>query len=455
MPGLSERKIQIVRTLVETAPDSVVGSLQAALSETAADSALGTVRRLVESEYRERALRNLILQPVAPMCVGSGQDPKKLTFPARALAQLWRGLRLHHGPTIDEVRAAFEEQLAPHEVQKLTDALTAAAAAGLRAADLPEFAAAGDACEQARPGGRDTLATCLDVAPVVRRATERLHGWLTHPGADASAAARLAYRDAVAVSDDAGPLFFEMLAAQMAQPWMVLRVISAVMDKPTERYLRDSELAGFAETLLDEIDAGLGHIAGLKADDGPAAGRDAARRAELIVQQIVELETCIDLTRDTGWGRRIHQQRASLASVVEGRLHEAEKAVVEALPMHVPRQRARRAVPQLADPPQERLVNRAITLLSFSEDLRATANYGGFSATRNRLIETLGEHIDYYVEEVLDLVRTHEVENLHQAQAFLEHAAAFDRLIRGAPAAELIHRRIHATIHPEPAVAQG
>ena len=35
-------------------------------------------------------------------------------------------------------------------------------------------------------------------------------------------------------------------------------------------------------------------------------------------------------------------------------------------------------VTRLADPPQERLVNRALTLLSFSDELRTTANYGGF-----------------------------------------------------------------------------
>ena len=44
-----------------------------------------------------------------------------------------------------------------------------------------------------------------------------------------------------------------MLAAQMAHPWMVLRIISAVMDKPSERYLRDSELGGFAERVTDNV----------------------------------------------------------------------------------------------------------------------------------------------------------------------------------------------------------
>lgn len=451
MAALNERKIAIVRTLVETAPDKVVGGLQAALAETASDSALGGVRRLVEAEVRERTLRNVVLQPVVPMCVGAGDDPRRLTFPVRALAQLWRGLRLSHGATIEQLQRDLDEQAHPQTLAAEFETLTAAAAAGLRAAETPDYQAAAAASDQGRAGGAELLAACLDLAPVVRRATQRLPEWLAHPGGETSAGARLAYKDAVTIAEDSGPRFFQMMAAQMAQPWMVLRIISAVMDKPTERYLRDSELATFGENLLADIDAALSAIGALKADDGPGAGREAARKAELVVQQVMEVETSVDLQREHGWGHKVVKQRASLAGVVEGRLREAEKAAVEALPTHTPRQqRVRRPIPRLADPPQDKLVNRALTLLSFSDELRSTANYGGFSSTRNKLIEKLGEHLDHYVEEVLDLIRTDECESLENAQAYLDIAARFNGLIRGEKAADIVRRRAHAALHPDP-----
>lgn len=451
MVALSERKIAIVRTLVETAPDKIVGGLQAALSQTASDSALGGVRELVEAEFRDRTLRNLILQPIAPMCVGAGDDPRNLTFPSRVLPLIWRALRESHEELIEQVEHDMVKKGTGPALAAAFDKLDLAAAAGLRARETPAFRTAAEACDQARPGGAETLAACLDLAPIVRSATQRLPEWLAHPGGDTTAAARLAYKDSVAIADDAGTRFFDMLAAQMAQPWMVLRVISAVMDKPTERYLRDSELAGFGEALLADIDAALAAIAGLKADAGPAAGRQTARRADLAVQQITEVESCMDLQRDHGWGARVVKQRASLASVIEGRLREAEKAVAEALPFHTPRhQRARRPIPRLADPPQDKLVTRALTLLAFSDELRTTANYGGFSSTRNKLIETVSEYIDQYVEEALDLIRTDECESLANAQAFLEVAAQFDQLVRGEKYAEMVRRRAHAAIHIEP-----
>jgi hypothetical protein len=448
MGALSERKIEIVRTLVETAPDKIVGSLRQALAETSDESALGGVRRLVESEVQDRTWRNTILGPVAPMCMASA-DPRVMSFPPRAFALVWRGLR-RVSPQVIE-RAQSPDQGAPVPVIfALYDQLAATAAQGLRERTEPEFRAAAELCDARRPGDAEVLACCLDITPVVRRAMQRLAEWITHPGGETSAAARLAYKDAVEIDEDAGPRFFHMLAAQMAQPWMVLRVISAVMEKPTERYLRDSELSSFGEGVFDDVDKALADISTMNPDDGVAAGRAAAKQAELIVQQVLELETCMDLERDQGWGLRVVKQRASLAAVVERRLKEADKATIEALPMQAARNaRVRRSVPRLSTPPEARLVARAMTLLSFSEELHTTANYGGFSAARGKMIEKLSEYIHHYVEEVLDLLHTDEAESAENAAAFLEVAADFSQLIAGEKARDLVRRRAHAALHPD------
>ena len=450
MPALSERKIEIVRMLVATAPDRVVGNLQQALAETAEGSALGGVRRLVEVEVFERTLRNAILQPIVPMCVGAGDNPRLLTFPSRALTQIWRGLRETEDAAIEHARKLSEDDAPLQVLLASLDRLTAAAAAGLRARDSGPFEAAAEVCDVARPGGAALLASCLDLAPVVRRATSKLSEWIAHPGGETSASARLAYKDAVEVAEDAGPRFFQMLAAQMAQPWMVLRVISAVMDKPTERYLADSELGGFGENVMADIDSALGSIAGLRADGGPAAAREVAKLADLVIHQVLEVETSVALEKEHGWGLRVHRQRSGLASVVEGRLKEAEKAVMEALPMHAPRhQRIRRQIPLLNVAPEPLPVGRALTLLSFSHELRTTANYGGFSSTRAKMVEKLSEYLIHYVEEVLDLIRTNEVDDVEIAAAFLETAAEFSDLLTGEKTGELVRRRAHAAIHPE------
>src|SRR4051812_45474563 len=254
MVALSNRKIAIVRTLVESAPDKIVGGLQRALAQSGGDTVLASVRALVEAEASDRMLRNAVFQPVTPLFAGDGSDKHSLVFPARALAMVWRGLKTHAPQEMAtaakasaSLAAAIAAEQRPPDPSKSYDALTQLAAQALRAGEPRDFGAAAELCDQARPGGAETLAACLDIAHVVRRALPRLAEWVAHPGEDTGAAARLAYKDAVAVTEDAGPRFFEMLACQVTPPWMVLRIISAVMDKPTERYLADSELGGFPE----------------------------------------------------------------------------------------------------------------------------------------------------------------------------------------------------------------
>ena len=452
MVALSDRKIAIVRTLVESAPDRIVGGLQRALAESAGDTVLASVRQLVEAEAADRTLRNAVFQPVVPLFVGDGSDKHSLVFPARALATLWRGLKgiapqemAAAAKAAANVVAAMAAEQRPPDPNKSYDALTQAAAQALRAGEPRDFRAASEICDQARPGGGEALAACLDIAHVVRRTLPRLSEWVAHPDEQTGAAARLAYKDAVAVAVDAGPRFFEMLACQLTPPWMVLRIISAVMDKPTERYLADSELGGFPERVMGEIDESLKAIGKLDLDGGPEAGREAARLVELITHQITELEACIELTRDHGWGHRIVSQRKALAGVVEGRLRDAEKLATAALPMQSSGfGRARKNAPRLDEAPDPQAKTRILTLLTFTQEIRLCANYGGFSAMHAKVIEKLGGVIDHYVDDVLADVRNGDVADVGFAHAHLQVAAAMSGLLRDDKAADLIRRRAAA-----------
>ncbi|MDE2487497.1 MAG: hypothetical protein KGO51_08870 [Alphaproteobacteria bacterium] len=445
MPALSERKIEIVRQLVEAAPDTIVGGLHRALAETAAESSLADVRRLVEIEVRDRRLRNAILQPIAPMCVGDGRDAKRLVFPSRALGSLWRGLKVIAPDGVADAAVHLMDFRPGESPTEPFDALVRLAAQALRNRQTNDFEQAADVCDLARPGGGDSFALCLDLSPVVRRTIPKLPDWTAHFGEETTASARLAYKDAVAIAEDAGPQFFEMLTAQLPYPWMVLRIISAVMDKPTERYLADSEMAVFGERVMEDIEDGIKAISKLDPDGGPDAGRAAGKRVELITFQVSEMETCIDLSREHGWGHDIAKHRKSLAGVVEAHLRTAEKLATAALPTQPAKlARIRRNIPRLNGLPEPISVRRAMTFLSFAQEVRSSANYGGFAAARGKMQEKLGDMLDSYVEEVLDLLRTGDAENEGAGYAYLEVAADISRLVRDEKAAELVRRRAAA-----------
>ncbi|WP_374471363.1 hypothetical protein [Phenylobacterium sp.] len=455
MVALSERKIALVKGLVAAAPDKVVGGLQAALASQMGDSALASVRRLVEAEAAERRLRNAILLPIVPMCVGDGTDRHGLHFPAIALGYLWKGLKALDPDGVKRASNALYDYRPGESSPEPFDAVLRKAADAVRAGQPREFALVRTLCDQSRPDGGAAFQLCLDLAPVVRRTVHRLPEWTAHFGDDTTAAARLAYRDACAVRDDAGPTFFEMLAAQLPHPWMVLRIISAVMDKPNERYLGQSELSSFAERVMDDIDAALKAIQTLDTDGGEPAALQAAKRVEQVTLQIAEIETCITIDREHGWGHRLFKQKSALASVVEGRIREAERYAGQALPMLPARlRRIRRMIPRHTLPPDPRAVRRATTLFHFVREIRSSANYGGFASARSRMIEKVGDMLDHYVEETLDLIKTGDCESEPIARDHLEVVAEFSRLVRDDKAADLVRRRAAACEAP-PRMAAG
>jgi hypothetical protein len=164
----------------------------------------------------------------------------------------------------------------------------------------------------------------------------------------------------------------------------------------------------------------------------------------------MELEACIELDRDHGWGHRIVNQRKALASLVEGCLRETEKLTAAALPTEMAsKQRMRRKLPRLTVPPEHRAVVRAMTLLAFTQEIRPSANYAGFSATHAKALENIGAMLDHYIEDVLDHIKTGDAPDLGVAEAFLGLAADFWQMIRDEKTAALIRRRAKTACHGE------
>lgn len=455
MGGLPEAKFAIVRTLVESAPDRVIGGLQRALANAMGDSSLGDVRKLVEGEAADRRLRNAVLSPVAPLFLGDGRDESRLVFPARAFSLLWKSLK--EAAPAETARAARHlidfapDESSPAPFDQLVDRL----AQGLRAGEK-SYQPAVDILNQARVGGADLFTSCLALSPIVRAATLRLPEWINHTFEE-RAAARVAYADAVATSHDAGPRFFEMLSAQLAEPWTILRIVSAVMDHPNEGYLAGSEFAVFAERLMDAIDRSLRHLAQFDATGGPKLGRELVAVVEALTLQLTELESSIELSPEGLWGARIRKQRATLVSTVERRLREIEKAMSLAMPEHPVRvARAMKNLPRMTTDPDPAGVEAALCLLTFAEGIRTSANYGGFASARAKMVEKAGEILDNYVEEVLDMLKHHEIEDRDRARRYLEIAGRCAALIYEPRAETIIARRAAAALGTrKPAPPQG
>lgn len=433
MSELSPAKAGLLRMLIDSAPDGVLRRLEHALSDDAVrDGPLGSVWALVDRETRDRAVRNTVLAPIVGLFIGPTAQ-----FPADQLGKLWAHLKASYpGPVALAQMSA--SAFNPEDVDPSAfDAICALAAGDLKADERPAALADFDAAR---------LLPALALSPIVRRCLPHLPDWLARMDQERRAAARLAYRDSVAVAPDAGPLFFQMLASRMGEPGQILRVISAVMDRPTERYLSGSELGPFGVMVMDGIDDHLKAVRGFDTSGGETAGRTAGRAVHQAATAIAELEEAVQLNKDGDWGKRLAGQKRSLALSVEGRLKEIEAAVGQALPVQAIRYSARliKAAPKLSADPDPKAVGHAMSLLAFSEEVRSSADTGGFGATRARILEAVDKHIDPYVEDALEHLRSDEVEDPDRVRAFLGIAADILALSKGDKDAQIVRRRLAA-----------
>ena len=427
---IAKDKIGLLTGLLAAAPDNVLRRLEMVFADARkSDPRFGQVYELAASESELRRVVALVFEPIVPLAASRPEAPRIALFAPDALRKLWRRL-VQANPSLTAEAASIALTLRCDEVAPpCFDALC------LEAADLLG--------EDART---TPLAQALTSAPVLRRSQPKLVEWTRRSNAETIAEIRLTFTDALADNESAGLVFWEALFALLDQPWQILRLISAATDRPSDRYLASSELAGIGERLLDDIDTRLAALKSFDVERGARGGLEEAASVLIAVQQITEFEQWLAMKRDGPWGARIAEHKKVLALCMEAWLRESESAVAAALPTRAARGLGKivKSTPKLATDPQPLLVNRAEALLTLIEGSRSIASAGGFGALRTKVLESLEQRLDQYAEDLLVLLHGGESDEPERITAHLEIAAQFLSLIKGPLAAQTVRRRLAA-----------
>ncbi|MEI9890091.1 MAG: hypothetical protein WDN45_05175 [Caulobacteraceae bacterium] len=437
-------RLGIVRTLLETAPDNVVRDLDSALrADTSAP--LAPVRAMVRAELSDRHVRDVVLAPVGPLCTPRADGFKQALFPAGALSRVWRALRALEPKTVAVVVSNLTLTAEDEHYPPACDELCAAAAAAIRAGD-PAMDGLIRYLEDYQPGAAATFASYVELVPLARTAIKKLPGWLRNMTEENAAAVRLLLKDAGGVAGDASPRILEILLAQIAEPWRLLRIVSAMTNRGGDRYLSSSELAEFCERVLADIERRVNLLRQFDLDGGPEAGQAAAGALAVAIHEILEFEECLDLNKEGPWGQRVVKMRGALSNLTEGYLKKSPKAVGEALPLQPVRigGATLRMEPRLEQAPDGRLVRRAMASLAFFERCRGNAAQGGFGAMRAKAGEEITHRLDSYIEDILAMIHDKELVSQDHARAFLEVAADMIALAQDEKSAQIVRRRAAA-----------
>jgi hypothetical protein len=442
MTGLTDTQAQVLRSLFGAAPDTAIHNLERALSEDAMGGGpMSAVYGMIAKEAAERRTKRVVFEPLLALA-GPGR------FPAPVLKMLWVGLRQTSGADADTaVSYASKKKISEENLAKAVevyDNLCAAAADGLREG-APAFAPAAKLLAETSPDGIEAFLRYLELTPLVRAAMVRLPDWVGRMTTDRAAAVRVFYKDAVNLADDAGPRFLEMLEANLPEPWMIMRILSAVMDHPGEGFLAASELSHFAERVLDDVDRRLGAFRAFDPDGGRDAGAAAATALETAGAEIIEFEQSIDLNREGPWGKRIMQQKQALAQMAETRLAQIDRALDAAMPLQVVKfGKGVRGQPRLTDDPNPAAQRRAEGLMAFFDQSRHGASQSGFGSARAKAAEKIEARLDQYIEDLLEMLRTQQIDALDRVKAYLEVSAGMMEAARGEKAGQIVRRRAAA-----------
>ena len=321
MPGLSDAQLGSVKLLIQTAPDAAIQDLETTLSSgSERHETMRMIQQMVMSEAADRRGRNAVFSPLIPLCGPKRETLRCLRFPGSTLGHLWRGLKEADPSGVQAAIAAAGDYDTDGSVVARLDDLCGQAAHGLRGESNPGFQTASAALNNAMPEGAELFAAYLDLTPVARASLSRMHEWLGRLNDERIAAARLAFRDATAVAEDAGPRLLEILYAHLEEPWTILRLVSAVMHRPGDSYVANSELASFGNRLLDDIDDRLAVVTAFNPDGGVEAGALAGRAVRIAALEIQEFDDSVDLSREGPWGMRLNRQKRALGAAVLRRL---------------------------------------------------------------------------------------------------------------------------------------
>jgi hypothetical protein len=437
-------RLGVVRALLETAPDSAVRDLDMALRADTS-TALAPVRAMVRAELSDRGVRDVVLAPVAPLCAPRSDGFKQAMFPVGALSRAWRTLKAMEPEAVTVVVTNLTLSSDDESYPPACDDLCRAAAAAIRD-ESPAMQGLVRYLEDFQPGAAAQFAGYLELAPLARTAIKRLPIWLRNMTDDHAAAARLLFKDADAIAADASPRLLEMLLAQTAEPWSLLRIISAVTHRANDRYLSSSEMAEFCERVLADIERRVNLVRQFDVDGGVDAGQAAAAAVAVAISEILEFEESLELNKTGPWGQRIGKLKESLSGLTEGLLKRAPKLVGEALPLqHVRVGGVKlRMEPRLDQTPDDRMVRRAMAILTFFNHCRATSGQGGWGAVRNRAGEEIAHRLDSYIEDILAMAHGGELESLDHARAFLDVAADMTGLAQDEKSAQIVRRRAAA-----------
>ena len=401
MGVIAQKRLDLLRGMMRSLPRPSLRSLETALG-LSKDGAMSEVREMISAELESRHIKETVFGPFMPLFDERDDGLSGVVFDRWIVDRLWSALDARQPDMLVAARQALNAKRADDPTPTVLFDLIDLAAEICR--ETPE------AVMRPTPGPEDAaevaeFANYLDLHRIIRALLNRMSDFMGRVDAEKAAALRLMFKDACAIDVEGGYRFLECLFANLDDGAQIVKFVATVSDRPNDRFLASSELAGFGERILDGIEQRLNE---LKAFMGPRGKvcEDLVSCGHRVAQSLAQLQSFehyIELSREGPWGKRVAAAHKMIAEMVETQLNGAEKLVGEVLPVKAERVygKIRKETPRIDRPPNEALVARTRQTMVFIKGVRNTAQAGGFASLHTKTVQALETMLDGYFEEML------------------------------------------------------
>lgn len=438
---IPDKRLNLLTGLVKSLPQSSLRSLELALGLTK-DEALVQVRDLVSVELEFRYTKEAVFAPYMPLFSTRADGLNAVEFPLWLLDNVWRALETHEPELYAQSRYALRGLRAEDPTPVVFFRLVTSAAAICRQYPdelLPRKPAKGDREEIAE------FANFLDLHRILRTTLAKLPEFMGRIDAEKAAALRLMFKDACEFSEEGGNRFMETLFANLDDATQIIKFVATVSDRPSDRFLAESELADFGERFLEAIEEGLAELKAFMTGQGKAGElAGAGDRIAASLGQLQSFAHYIELSRDGPWGKRVAEAHKTIAELVEAQLKGAERVFEDVLVMKSERiyGRVKKDVPRMDRFPKQETIDRAHNTGAFIREVRNTANAGGFASLHAKTVLALETILDSYFEALLDIANGEDRIDAEQVMTYFELVTDLMQALCGEEKAIVARRRV-------------
>ena len=445
MAELSVAQRAVLAQMLERAPDRVLKTLSGAVAQMPGERA-AALSVMLADETIDRRRRAIAFAPLLPMFQRRPDGVDALNFPPGVLPRLWKAASSKEPElllVLDDYRPIEDNP----KMRMVADRICVAAAGAVR--DQPDMVwppTGGD--ETARAKGLEELALCFDLAAMARRGLLILPDLILRPTGDQLAELRLLIRDSAEITTDGGPRILEIFFAHLGDASLILRlVVHSSKAAAKEGFLSESEMAGFVNRLLAEVEARITRIAshkpGAKADPGPGVRADVAWCAETLG----ELDVTLQLDPESGWGKQAREARDRINAALSKTLRGLDKTMDRLMPTREAKttgRMTRRVADLEAEAAPLEAVQAAVVLLTLLGALRTAAQVFGCETLRHQLVQSTTERVTVWVDQVIEAVNAGDAPDQRKSLAMVETLAKCLLLIEETDAARTVRRRAGA-----------